>query len=315
MFKKFPKEFENNFPAKLESLKEILTFIADICKKTSLSTREAKGLQLVTEEICTNIIRHAYLFSPGNLTIKASIFSDHLYLTILDQGRPFDPTTLPEQSLEEQVETQRKGGLGLQLVKKLMDEVEYKYEDGQNQLKLIKKFPGAPKNIKAQPKRRSLRRKILLGATILWAGLVLVFYLILGKYIESTVTQRIFQNSTDWTNAMARNAVDPLLAGDDLGLSTLVANFIRGKPDVVYLYIVDTLNVIWAAWPEPSEVLSRFNPPAVQDIIDSARKMYHNPRFEGVYHFQAVIRDREAKIGSVHLSISPLTVQSEIDKN
>src|SRR4030067_47986 len=114
MFKKFPKEFENNFPAKLESLKEILTFIADVCKRTPLSAREAKSLQLVTEEICTNIIRHAYLFSPGNLTIKASIFSDNLWLTILDQGKPFDPTKLPEQSLEKQDETQRKGGLGRQ---------------------------------------------------------------------------------------------------------------------------------------------------------------------------------------------------------
>src|SRR3972149_8179825 len=113
MFKKFPKEFENNFPAKLESLKEILTFIADICKRTPFSSREIKGLQLVTEEICTNIIRHSYLFSQGNITLKASISAHYLALKIIDQGKPFDPTKLPEQSLEKQVETQRKGGLGL----------------------------------------------------------------------------------------------------------------------------------------------------------------------------------------------------------
>ncbi len=312
MFKKPPKEIISTFPARLESLKEILSFVGEIGQKTPFSEREVKSFQLVTEEICTNIIRHAYLYSPGEITIKVSLFSDRLALTIIDQGKQFDPTKLEDSTLEQQVQTQRKGGLGLRLMKKLMDEVDYKYENKQNQLTLIKRFPGVAREKEPVIKKRSLRAKILAGAVTIWLGLVLVLYFTWGNKIESSVKERVLWNSAEWANTLAGNSAEALLVGDDLSLAVLTANFVKGKPDLVYVYIVDSLNTIWVAYPNPSEVLSQWVLPGQLRQNDSKPHEYSHPNFGRVYQFTSPVKSQERLIGSVHLGYSVLGVKAEI---
>ena len=312
MFKKAAREFVSTFTAQLEDLKGIRSFVAEVGQKTPLSAKQIKGLQLVVEEICTNIIRHSYLFSTGEITVKASLLHDRLTFWILDQGQPFDPTQLKEESLEQQVQTERKGGLGLKLIKKLMDEVEYKYEDGQNQLRLTKIFPGAAKKSERQGKRVSLQAKILWGALLVWLVLVSAFYLYMGNKIKDSLRNRILSSAADWANTLARNAAEGLMVGDDLALSGLTTNFVKGIPGIAYLYLVDSLNTIWASPFEPSQVLSKFTLPFDLSEDDSTPALHYHPRWGKCYHCLAPIMQAEKQIGAVHLGLRAESVDREV---
>jgi serine phosphatase RsbU (regulator of sigma subunit)/anti-sigma regulatory factor (Ser/Thr protein kinase) len=312
MFKKATHQFASTFPAQLENLKGILSFVSEAGQKTPLSAKQIKGLQLVVEEICTNIIRHSYLFSTGEITVKASLLSDRLTFSILDQGQPFDPTQLKEESLEQQVQTERKGGLGLKLIKKLLDEVEYKYEDGQNQLRLTKMFPGAAKKSERQGKRVSLQAKILWGAVLVWSVLSAVFYSYMSIKIESSVKNRILATSADWANTLACNAAEGLMVEDDLALSGLTTNFVKGKPGIAYLYLVDSLNTIWASPFEPSQVLSKFTLPFDLSQDNSTPALHYHPRFGKCYHCLAPIMQAGKQIGTVHLGLRAESVDREV---
>jgi len=312
MFKKAILQFVSTIPAQLENLKGILAFVSEVGQKTPLSAKEIKGLQLVVEEICTNIIRHSYLFSTGDITLKASLLSDRLTLSILDQGQPFDPTQIKEESLQQQVQTGRKGGLGLKLIRKLMDEVEYKYEDGQNQLRLTKMFPGAIKKPELKGKKLSLQAKIVWGAVLVWSAMVLVFYFYMATKIESSAKERILATSAEWTNTLARNAAEALMVGDDLTLSGLTTNFAKGKSGIAYLYVVDSLNTIWASPFEPSQVLSKFILPYGLSQDNSTPSLHYHPRFGRCYHCLAPVRQAEKQIGTVHLGLRAEAVDQEV---
>src|SRR5574341_192078 len=314
MFKKAARESVSTFPARLENLKEILSFVSEVGQKTPLSAKQIKGMHLVVEEICTNIIRHSYLFSAGEITLKAFLSSDRINLLIIDQGQPFDPTQIKEESLEQQVQTERKGGLGLKLIRKLMDEVEYKHDEGQNQLRLTKMFPGAAKKSERQGKRVSLQAKILWGTLVAWLVLVSGFYLYMGNRIKVSVTSRVLSTAADWANTLARNATEGLMVGDDLTLSGLTANFVKGKPGIAYLYIVDSLYIIWASPFEPSQVLSELILPFNLSESNLTPSLHYHPRFGECYHCLAPIMQGGKQIGSVHLGLRAESTDQEIQE-
>ena len=89
----------------------------------------------------TNVILYAYPPKiDGTVDIDATIRKDSLQFVITDKGSPFDPTVVPEADTTLGVEDRPIGGLGIYLVRKLMDSVEYEYTDGKNILTLTKKL-------------------------------------------------------------------------------------------------------------------------------------------------------------------------------
>lgn len=95
---------------------------------------------LAVDEACTNIIKHAYKYSPeGNIFISTRYDNRKFIVSITDEGKHFDPSLVPEPDLLHYQEQKRAGGLGMFLMKKLMDEVKYSTLTGnKNQVILIK---------------------------------------------------------------------------------------------------------------------------------------------------------------------------------
>ena len=99
------------------------------------------SLNLALEEAVTNVIQYAYPEgSDGLVDIEAIIREDQLDFIITDSGRAFDPTAKPEVDITAGVEERPIGGLGIHLVKHIMDSVTYKRVDRKNILTMIKKL-------------------------------------------------------------------------------------------------------------------------------------------------------------------------------
>jgi serine/threonine-protein kinase RsbW len=95
---------------------------------------------LAVDEACTNIIKHAYQSYPeGEIVIRVEIDAKKFNILIIDYGNTFDPTIVPKPDLKKYFQEHKVGGLGMYLMRTLMDDVKYKTVPGKyNQVLLSK---------------------------------------------------------------------------------------------------------------------------------------------------------------------------------
>ena len=114
------------FPAKFESLNEIREFVAQVACEGGFTEKEIYSLQLAADEAASNIIEHAYDgVSNADLDITCDVNGDTLTITMRDTGIPFDPSNVKQPNLKADLLERQIGGLGVYLMRKLMDEVHY----------------------------------------------------------------------------------------------------------------------------------------------------------------------------------------------
>ncbi len=124
----------------------IRDFVGNIGERAGMSPTELAKLELAVDEACANVIEHAYGSDvTQEVTVRAVFDEDVLQIFVEDSGRHFDPTRVPSEDLRTLVAERRTGGLGLQLMKSLMDEVHYEITPGQkNQLRMVKRLRRTP---------------------------------------------------------------------------------------------------------------------------------------------------------------------------
>lgn len=118
----------------------IREFVENVARDSGFSKEIVSKISLAVDEACTNVIKHAYKFSPDREIKILTQFNDSkLTIRITDSGDKFDPNLIPEPNLKEYHKQKKVGGLGMFLMKKLMDEVQYHTLSGnQNQVVLVK---------------------------------------------------------------------------------------------------------------------------------------------------------------------------------
>jgi len=96
-------------------------------------------LQLAVEEAVVNTIVHGYRGAAGTLTIAIHVTDSAAEIRIEDRAPAFDPLSLPEPDRGDDLARRRIGGLGVYLLRQMVDDVSYAYADGKNILTLVKK--------------------------------------------------------------------------------------------------------------------------------------------------------------------------------
>ncbi|KWW30990.1 MAG: anti-sigma regulatory factor [bacterium P3] len=101
-------------------------------------------IRLAVEETVENVVRYAYDGGIGWLEVSTAVDTDGMTLSIelRDAGSPFNPLEREDPDISLSAEERKIGGLGIYLCKQLMDQVEYRYEDGCNILTMTKIIPG-----------------------------------------------------------------------------------------------------------------------------------------------------------------------------
>jgi serine/threonine-protein kinase RsbW len=126
--------------SKTERLIAVRDFVSAAAREFGFGDEEISKIALAVDEACTNVIKHAYKFNPDKeLTIKVKSGDGAFEVSICDTGNRFNPSTLKPPDMKEYLSHFRKGGLGVYLMKSLMDKVEYHFEPGKpNEVRLIK---------------------------------------------------------------------------------------------------------------------------------------------------------------------------------
>ena len=128
--------------AKVEFLDEVLRFADGFLEKNQCPRKEKMQIRLAIEETFVNVASYAYVPSEGDVEIFMDITeAPHgVMVKVLDSGRPFDPVAKEDSDTSEEALMAREGGLGILLVKSMMDEVRYAFENGKNILTMVKKL-------------------------------------------------------------------------------------------------------------------------------------------------------------------------------
>ncbi len=128
--------------SRTENLSLIRDFVSSKASDAGLAKDDIENVMLAVDEACTNIIKHAYKsFPDGEIVIKLEYNSDKLLVTIIDHGSTFDPEGISDPDLQKYYRNGRVGGLGMYLMKTLMDDVKYITVPGKyNQVLLSKKI-------------------------------------------------------------------------------------------------------------------------------------------------------------------------------
>jgi serine/threonine-protein kinase RsbW len=133
-------EHQLQVPGRFDRLEQISKFIEQAGLEAGLDDTAICRCQLAVDEACTNIIEHAYEGEGrGSIELRCDADAGELTIIIEDQGKPFDPGSVPEPQLTTNLEDIQVGGLGLYFMKQVMDAVEFSYEDGSNKLVLVKR--------------------------------------------------------------------------------------------------------------------------------------------------------------------------------
>ena len=129
----------------IQQVPQLADFVDMVCEEVGMDMAVAIQMNLAMEEAVVNVMNYAYpADTVGDVTIEAVTIADQLQFTITDSGIPFDPTAKAEVDTTLSAEERPIGGLGIHLVRQLMDSINYERIDGKNVLTLRKKFDKPP---------------------------------------------------------------------------------------------------------------------------------------------------------------------------
>ena len=131
---------ELKIPAKVENLDDVLDLFEEAINKNGISIKYLTNINIAVEEIFVNIAHYAYPAGEGDAVISLLISPDKLIAEFKDSGVPYDPLSREDPDITLSAEDREIGGLGIYMVKNMMDDVKYRYEDGCNILTIVKKF-------------------------------------------------------------------------------------------------------------------------------------------------------------------------------
>ena len=127
-------------PSRTDSLSEVREFVGGAAQMFGFSEEEIANIVLAVDEACTNIIKHAYQYAKDKeIEVDIKLSARSFEIRIYDSGKTFDPEALRPPDLKEHIGHLRRGGLGVYLMKRLMDDVQYNFAPGKrNEVRLIK---------------------------------------------------------------------------------------------------------------------------------------------------------------------------------
>jgi serine/threonine-protein kinase RsbW len=129
------------FPGRYTSLADISEFIAQAAQEAGFDSKDIYTVKLAVDEACTNIIEHGYGGEGiGKIECSYSFDTEALTIKLRDWGGTFDPNDVPDPDFNVPLENLQPRGAGLYFMRKLMDKVQFSFNEKEgNQLIMVKK--------------------------------------------------------------------------------------------------------------------------------------------------------------------------------
>ncbi len=258
MFKNVSKE-EIIIPAQMSQLNRVRDFIEQIGKKYKFSHKIINSFKLVVDEACTNIIRHGYQdIEDGQIIIRAIVRRMSLTMVIIDQGRSFDPRQVKNPDLNKYIQIGKKGGLGIFMMRKLMDDIKYNITEHGNELRLTKmREEQVQSKILELWDSLTLRTKFFLVTSLAVTAIALgIFFFLLSK-VSRDVHRQVFVESAALTRNFAELCWEALDEDQDLVLFQTAKSIKDSRPKLIaQTLVLDSTFIVKALYPIVYELLS-----------------------------------------------------------
>ena len=126
----------------VEQIETVTEFVNAELEKLDCPMKARIQLDIAIDEIVSNIAYYAYGEKTGTVTVRIEALQEEngVQLMFLDSGFPYDPLKRQDPDISAEIEERKEGGLGIFLVRKIMDDMKYEYKDGQNCLTIRKSF-------------------------------------------------------------------------------------------------------------------------------------------------------------------------------
>ena len=122
-----------------QDVPRLITFVDEVSQIAGFSSEDIAKVRLAVEEVVVNVMNYAYPSGThGDVTVEALLYDTNVMFNVIDSGAPFDPTTLPDVDTTLPARERAIGGLGIHLVRQIMDTVKYERMGSLNVLTLIK---------------------------------------------------------------------------------------------------------------------------------------------------------------------------------
>lgn len=135
-----PRELKLSLRSTLEEIARAQAAVERFAEAEALSEQTAFALQVTLEEVLANVVHHGYEGGGAHpIEVRVRAAEAEIELEVVDDGKPFDPLSMPPPKLDAPLEERDVGGLGVHMVKQLMDEVRYRRDGGHNVLTMRKR--------------------------------------------------------------------------------------------------------------------------------------------------------------------------------
>lgn len=133
---------ELTISARLENIETVTAFVDEQLEEMGCPMKAQMQIDIAIDELFSNIAHYAYTPDTGEATVRVEVTESPLavIITFIDHGVPYDPLAKEDPDTTLSAEERQIGGLGIYMVKKSMDEITYRYQDGQNILMIKKQF-------------------------------------------------------------------------------------------------------------------------------------------------------------------------------
>ena len=132
---------ELRLEAKIENINAVTDFVNEELEALDCPMKAQFQIDIALDELFSNIAQYAYGDGGGDAVVRVEAAeAGGVWITFADWGTPYDPLSREDPDISLGLEEREIGGLGIFLVKKTMDDVRYEYADGQNIMRILKKY-------------------------------------------------------------------------------------------------------------------------------------------------------------------------------
>ena len=125
-------------PAEISNLRDFVEFVSSCAEGQGISPGRITEIGVATEEVLVNICNYAYQDQVGDVKVSCILDDESRFINeIEDAGIPFDVLSIGEPDLIDDIDERQVGGLGVFIIKELVEDVQYRREDNKNILKLV----------------------------------------------------------------------------------------------------------------------------------------------------------------------------------
>lgn len=130
--------------ATIDNVQTITDFVDERLEEMNCPVKAQMQIDIVIDELCSNVARYAYSDRTGKVTVSVDTVDKPMkvWLTFTDEGVPYNPLAKEDPDITLSAEERKLGGLGIYMVKKMMDEFCYEYKDGKNIVTVCKVIEG-----------------------------------------------------------------------------------------------------------------------------------------------------------------------------